>query len=177
MNTEMSYPLTNIDTVPVNDADYESSGHIGKLDRACRFVVGMSVLMALTYGLIAAPASIFAAAVVGFYLILTTIVEQDPFYAIVGNHPLRRFASVSALSSTLSLGAVVSGQFFVPEVISVLSIVGAITGLTAIHHAGAYAMSSDNVQPLSAIDAQGIGPIDVAAPHSEQEAAASRHAA
>lgn len=177
MNTEMSYPLTNISTKSANDADYASLGDIGTIDRVSRVVVGLSILMALTYGLIAVPAVIFAAAVVGLYLILTTIVGRDPFYALVGNHPSKRFASVSALTSTLSLGAVLSGQFFVPEVISVLGVIGAVTGLTTVHHAGSWAMGTENMRPIAAIDAQSLGPVNVTEVETVREAMASRRVA
>lgn len=180
MNTEIDSSFREINAVAANDTDYASSGKIGTIECVCRFVVGMSILMAVTYGLIAAPVMIFVVAVAGFYLIMTTIVNWDPFYAVVGHHPLRRLASVSALTSTLTLSTVLSGQLFVPEVISLLTFIGAITGLTAVHHSGTFAMSrdSDPVQPPnSETDSQGIVPIDIASIDWGHEEPASRDAA
>lgn len=177
MNIEMSHPLTNVSMMSANDAHYASPGDIGRIDRVCRIVAGMLVLVALTSGMIVVPALIFAAALVGFYLIQTVIVGQDPFYALVGNHPSKRFASLSALSSTLSLSAVLSGQFFVPEVISVLGLIGAVTGLTAVHHAGSWAMSTGKVQPISTLDTQGLSPANVTESQFAQEVIADQRVA
>jgi len=174
MNTETNYPLTANGIEAANDADYASTSEVGRIDRLCRIVAGMSVLTVMVSGQIAVPGAIFTVSVLGCYLILTAIMGLDPFYALVGNHLWKRLASVSALS----LAAVLSGQIFVPEVITVLGFIGAITGLAAIQQAGPLAMDSEEVQPVPAdTTARGVGPVSVEGFESEQEGIAARRAA
>lgn len=173
MNTETSYPLTGIGIEAANDADYASPGEVGRIDRVCRIIAGMSVLTVLVSGLITTPGAMFAAAVLGCYLIFTTIVGLDPFYALVGNRLWTRLASVS----TLTLGAVLSGQVFVPEVITLLGFVGAISGLAAIHHGGPLAMGDDEEHPLPAGSAHGVGPVGEEGSEPGEGTMSSRHAA
>lgn len=169
MNTEMNFPLTNVSTEAANDPDYASPGAVGKIDRMCRTVAAVAVLLGAVSGQIVIPAVIFAAAVLGCYLTLTAMTGVDPFYAFVGNHPWKRLASVSALS----LGAVLSGQIYVPEAISALGFVGAITGLAAILHAGSSSVSRDKVDPI----ASNVSTVAVNEFDPEREGSASRRVA
>ncbi len=173
MNTETNYLFIRSGNEAANDADYASPGEVGRIDRFCRVVAGMSVLTVMVSGQIALPGAIYTVSVLGCYLIFTAIVGLDPFYALVGSHPWKRLASISALS----LGAVLSGQIFAPEIISVLGFIGAIAGLAAIQHAGPLALDSEEAQPIPADAMRGVRPLAAEEFESDQEGIADRRVA
>jgi hypothetical protein len=173
MNTETSYPLTDTGVTAANDAEYKSPAELGRIERVCRLTAGMSVLTVVVSGQIAVPGAIFAAAVLGFYLVLTTIVGLDPFYALVGKRQWARLASVS----TLSLGAVLTGQIATPETIAVMGFVGAITGLLAVQQTGASPVAGDEAHSVSTEGIPGVGAVYAEGSDAEGEAMSSRRVA